>query len=187
MSAMNNAPSILTTRLELRPLAPATIRAILRGDTVRTAKLLDTTAPALWLGSPTLLEMRLRQMTSNPTLIPWLLRAMIHRQTRAIIGHIGFHTGPNPPYLRELGLNGIEYGYTVFEPHRRQGYAKEAAGALMRWARDTHGIGEFVLSIAPTNEPSLRLAKGFGFTYHSVYQDPDDGVEHIYTGQYLGA
>lgn len=183
---MEKYPPILTSRLELAPLSPSLIRAILRGDTTRMAKLLNTAEPCQWRGSSTLLEMRLRQMMTNPRLVPWLLRAMIHRESRALIGHIGFHTGPNPTYLRQLGLTGIEYGYTVFDPHRRQGYAKEAAAALMQWARDAHGISEFVLSIAPTNEPSLRLAKGFGFSYHSVFQDPEDGVEHIYTGQYLG-
>lgn len=176
---------IVTQRLELTPLSPDVIRAILRGDANRTAALLDAAAPAYWKGSPTLLEMRLRQMTSEPELEPWLVRAMVHRQTRELIGHLGFHTGPNPPYLRELGLRGVEMGYTVFEPYRRQGYAREAAAAMMRWARDEHGVSEFVLSIAPTNEPSLRIARGFGFTYHSVFHDPDDGVEHIYTGRYL--
>jgi RimJ/RimL family protein N-acetyltransferase len=183
---MKQYPAIVSDRLELVPLTPTVIRSILRGDTVRTGKLLQTAGPIVWNGSITLLEMRLKQMTRDRALIPWLLRAIVHRHDRVLIGHIGFHTGPEPQYLRELGLPGIEYGYTIFEPHRRQGYAKESAAALMRWARDTHGISDFVLSIAPTNEPSLRLAKGFGFTYQSLYTDPEDGVEHIYTGSYRG-
>lgn len=187
MPLMKTYPAIVTERLELTALTPPMIRAILRDDTIRTAKLLNTAGPAHWNGSRSLLEMRLKQMKRDPALIPWLLRVMIHRGTRELIGHIGFHTAPNPEYLRQLGLSGIEYGYTVFEPHRRQGYATEAAAALMRWARESHGISDFVLSIAPTNEPSLRLARRFGFTYHSVYNDPDDGTEHVYVGQYLGA
>lgn len=183
---MKPCPPIITERLELVALSPPIIRAILRNDAERTATLLGVRTPALWRGSRTILEMRLRQMMTQPDLVPWLLRAMIHRENRELIGHLGFHTGPDPAYLRELGLNGIEYGYTVFEPHRRKGYAREAAAALMTWARDTHGISDFVLSIAPTNEPSLRLARAFGFRYHSVFTDPDDGVEHIYTGRYTG-
>ena len=56
---------------------------------------------------------------------------MILRETHELIGHIGFHTGPNPDYLQDMAPGGIEFGYTVLEPFRRQGFAREAAEALM--------------------------------------------------------
>ena len=124
--------------------------------------------------------MRLEQFASDPALQPWLLRGMILRETRELIGHIGFHTGPNPAYLAGLAPGGIELGFTVLEPFRRQGFAREAAEALMNWARDQHGITRFVVSIRPDNGPSLALARRLGFQRIGEHLDEVDGLEHIF-------
>ena len=49
-----------------------------------------------------------------------------------------------------------EFGYTIFEPHRRRGYAEETVRALMDWARQ-RGAQHFIFSIAPDNAASLEL------------------------------
>ncbi len=176
--------AIVSERLELKCLTPSIIHAIFEDDADAIADSLGLAGPTTWPGDRTVLELRLKRIESDASAQPFLLRAMVHRETRELVGHIGFHETPNAQYLLDLGLKGLEFGYTVFEPFRRRGYAKEASAALMQWAGEAHGINDFVLSIAPTNEPSLRLAKGLGFTYHSVYNDPADGVEHVYTGKY---
>jgi RimJ/RimL family protein N-acetyltransferase len=60
------------------------------------------------------------------------------------------------------------------------GYASEAAQALMEWATREHKVTRFVVSISPMNEPSLRLAKKFGFRKVGTVTDPEDGVEDVF-------
>jgi RimJ/RimL family protein N-acetyltransferase len=95
-----------------------------------------------------------------------------------MIGHIGFH---GPP-----GVNGpsrpdsLEVGYTVFEPFRRRGYASEAVSALLEWARDRHGIRDFVAAVGPHNVPSLGLVRRFGFRQTGRQWDDEDGEELVF-------
>ncbi len=171
---------ISTPRLDLTPFTPDFLRASLAGDLDRAVRLLAARLPDSWPTYRDTFQQRLEQLASDPALQPWLLRGMILRETRELIGHIGFHTSPNPAYLAELAPGGIEFGYTVLEPFRRQGYAREAAGALMNWARDQHGITCFVVSIRPDNVPSLALASRFGFQRIGEQMDEIDGLEHIF-------
>jgi RimJ/RimL family protein N-acetyltransferase len=50
----------------------------------------------------------------------------------------------------------------------------------MDWATRAHGVRRFVLSISPANEPSLRLARKFGFRKVGSVTDPEDGVEDVF-------
>jgi RimJ/RimL family protein N-acetyltransferase len=126
------------------------------------------------------MQRRLTQLRDDPTLQPWLLRAMGLRGDGRMIGHIGFHTRPGAEYLRDLAPGGVELGYSVFEPYRRQGFATEACAALMSWAHREHGVGRFVVSISPGNLPSLRIAQHFGFRKVGMHIDEEDGPEDIY-------
>ena len=62
----------------------------------------------------------------------------------------------------------------------RCGYAEEAVGGLMRWAGETHGVGRFVATIAPDNQPSMGLAAKLGFKRIGEHVDPVDGIEYVY-------
>jgi hypothetical protein len=59
------------------------------------------------------MELRLAQLQRDPNLLPWLLRAIGLRKERMMIGHIGYHSYPNPGYLLEVAPGGVEFGYTV--------------------------------------------------------------------------
>jgi len=96
-----------------------------------------------------------------------------------MVGHIGFHTLPGADYLNDWMPGAIEFGFAVSAPHRRRGYAEEAARALMRWADETHGIRKFVLTVAPTNLPSQSLAAKLGFVRIGSHVDDVDGPEDI--------
>ena len=126
------------------------------------------------------MELRLAKMRESPALEPWLLRAIGLRDTRTMIGFIGFHTLPGAEYLNSYAPNSVEFGYTIFPDYRRMGYASEAAEALMKWATHEHGVTRFVVSISPTNEPSLRLAQKFGFRKVGSFTDPEDGLEEVF-------
>lgn len=171
---------IATTRLDLLPFSTDFLRASLAGDLDHAAALLDARLPADWPTYPETFQLRRLQLEGDPSLQPWLLRGIVLRATRQLVGHIGFHTGPNPDYLREFAPGGIELGYTVLEPFRRQGFATEAAIGLMHWARDQHAIHRFVVSIRPDNLPSLAMAVKLGFRRIGEHLDEVDGLEHVF-------
>jgi [ribosomal protein S5]-alanine N-acetyltransferase len=174
------ASAIYSERLELIPMTPAFLRASLNRAVHEAGQELGISPPKEWPGENTdVVALRLRQLETDPTLQPWLLRAMVIRATRVMVGHIGFHTAPDPDYLRPLSPGGVEFGFSVFPAFRRQGYAREAAIALMRWALQTHGVKRFVLSIRPDNAPSQGLAAQLGFARVGSHIDEVDGLEEI--------
>lgn len=144
------------------------------------SQLIGLSIPQDWLEAKWLMEIRLEKMHSDPALELWLLRAIVVRETKTMIGYIGFHTLPGADYLKSYTPDGVEFGYTIFPAYRQMGFASEAAGALMEWATLEHGVKSFVLSISPANEPSLRLARKFGFRKIGSITDPEDGVEDVF-------
>ena len=171
---------IHSSRLELIAMSPAFLDASFRGDLESASPLIGLDIPSEWLEAKWLMEMRLIKMRENPALEPWLLRAVGLRDTKTMIGFIGFHTLPGAEYLNHYAPNSVEFGYTIFTNYRRMGYASEAAQALMDWATREHGVTRFVVSISPTNEPSLRLAQKFDFRKIGSFTDPEDGIEDVF-------
>jgi len=96
-----------------------------------------------------------------------------------MIGHIGFHSRPDPEYLRQYGIEGIELGYSVLSKYQRQGFATEAIRGLLNWATQKRVIRGFVVSIAPTNVASMTLARKLGFMKVGEHQDEVDGLEEV--------
>lgn len=122
------------------------------------------------------LRYRLTQLAVDPTIRGWLGRAIVWTDddgARHVIGSIGFHGAPD-----DTGR--LEIGYKVEPAFRRRGIAREAAAAMFDWAYREHGIHRFVASISPTNEPSLRLAAGFGFEQVGEQMDDVDGLELVF-------
>jgi ribosomal-protein-alanine N-acetyltransferase len=171
---------IHTLRLDLIAMTPAFLRASLQCDLPQAERELQASVPSEWPGEHTdVLSLRLKQLDDEPTLQPWLLRAMVHRGTGVMIGHIGFHTAPGAAYLRPFSPGGVELGFTVFPSFRRQGYAREASIALMGWARRRHDVRSFVMSIRPGNAPSQALAAQLGFVRVGSHVDEVDGPEDV--------
>lgn len=171
--------TIHSERLDLVPLTPVFLRAALEHDLAEAERILELSLPDGLLNSSDVLSLRLQQLEGEPTLQPWLLRAMALRERRIMIGHIGFHTAPGAEYLRPFAPGAVEFGFTVYSLFRRQGYAREASIALMRWAHQVHGITRFVLSIRPDNAASQALAAGLGFVRIGSHIDEVDGLEDI--------
>ena len=170
---MDVAP-IRTERLALVSMSPALLTAVLAEDTPTARAILgvEPNSQLLPLGGHAM-TLRLAQMALDPTEQQWLLRAFIRRHPQAeMVGFGGFHGRPDARGAAELG-------YTVFVEHRRQGYAREAVGGLMDWAKSTHGVRCFVCSISPTNKASLGLARGFGFVQTGTQMDEVDGLELV--------
>ena len=124
--------------------------------------------------------LRLAQLRADPSVAPWLLRAVILRETASLVGHVGFHDRPGNPALREWAPEGVELGYTTFESYRRRGFAREAVLALVTWAERQHAVPHFVASIAPTNLASRSLARNLGFRLVGSTVDEVDGLEEVW-------
>lgn len=173
---------IPTQRLDLRAVSPAFLQASLQEDHGQADAILGATTLPDWYEAKAKrsVKRRLGEMLATPALQPWLMWAVILRETNTMIGYVGFHTAPNPEYLKEIAPGGVEFGYTIFPDYRRQGYAREASQGLMQWAHTVHGVRSFVLSISPQNTPSLRIAEGLGFTRIGEHMDEVDGLEYIF-------
>jgi [ribosomal protein S5]-alanine N-acetyltransferase len=172
--------SIRTSRLDLIPMTPAFLRASLDGEAAAAEAELGAKLPHMWPDDRSLLILRLEQLQAAPALQPWLLRAITLRGSREMVGYIGFHTAPGAAYLEPWSPGGVEFGFSVFPAHRRNGYARESASALMRWAREDHGVGSFVVTIGPRNHASVSLAAALGFVRVGSHVDDVDGPEDVF-------
>lgn len=170
-------PSISTERLELVSMTVPFMEALVARDLAAAEREIEAHVPA-WLPDQLddFLRYRLAQLAVDPSIREWLGRAMVltdNAGRRRIVGTIGFH-GPPDKDRR------VEIGYSVDPVYRRQGFAREAVRAMFDWAATTHGIRRFIASISPTNEPSLRLAAGFGFSQIGTQIDDIDGLELVF-------
>jgi [ribosomal protein S5]-alanine N-acetyltransferase len=169
---------IRTNRLELVPLSPRFLNALLAGRRAQAESAIGLGLPAAWPDGHDFGFLRLRrdQARADPAREEWLPYAIA--LDGRMIGHIGFH---GPP-----GVNGpkkpdaLEVGYTVFEPFRRQGYATEAVVGILAWAKEEHGVRHFVASVSPQNEPSLALVRRLGFRQTGTQWDDEDGEELVF-------
>jgi [ribosomal protein S5]-alanine N-acetyltransferase len=169
---------IHTPRLTLRLMGRPVIDACIAGDLVGAGEMLGVTISDELLDHPSSLRYTLKQLTADPLYLPWGARAIVLGET--MIGLIRFHSRPGPEYLRQYAPDGVELGYRIFAPYRRQGFVFEAVNALIGWAQSEFDVRYFVASIAPDNIPSLQLAARLGFKKVGETIDETDGPEFIY-------
>ena len=172
-----SVPSVYTERLELASMSVPFMHALVARDLAAAEREIGAHVPA-WLPDQLddFLQYRLAQLEVDPSIREWLGRAMLLTDgagNRRVVGTIGFHGPPDAQGRAEIG-------YSVDPVYRRQGLAREAIRALFDWAGEAHGIRRFIASISPTNEPSLRLAAGFGFVQVGTQVDDIDGLELVF-------
>lgn len=172
---MSDRLVISTARLDLILFTPETLDAVLSGS---SSSIDGVALPADWvLRSERVLRRRLDQVSRDPECAPWLLRAMVRRDTRELVGRIGFHGAPGTNVLGAPAA--VELGYVVESAYRRRGFAEEAIRGLLGWAK-TQSISHFMASIAPTNTGSLALAAKLGFAEVArVIDEEGDGPEIV--------
>jgi RimJ/RimL family protein N-acetyltransferase len=169
-------PDIRSERLRLVSMSVPFMEALVARDLVAADTAIRAQVPS-WLPGQLdhFLQYRLGQLAVDPSIRHWLGRAMIldDEDRPRVVGTIGFHGPPD-----DQGR--LEVGYSVDPAFRRRGFAREAIRAMFDWAASTHGIHRFIASISPTNEPSLRLAAGFGFVQTGSQVDDIDGLELVF-------
>ncbi len=171
--------TVETPRLILRTLPPAALAALVAGDRAEASRLAGCDLGDFPEDEREIAAVRLQDLTDDPSYLPWSLRAMALKPRLAFVGHFNFHAKPGADYLKELAPGAVELGYFVAPAWRRQGFAEEAALAMMDWATRTHGISRFVVSISPENAPSVAMARKLGFSRIGSHIDDVDGYEDI--------
>lgn len=174
---------IATPRLDLVYMSQEFLEACLAGRHDRAEELLGLHIPSDWYENTGLMYLRLDQSKEDHRYLPWLPRAIGLRDQGIMVGYFNFHSSPGPEYLSTLSPGGIEFGYEIFTAFRRHGYAQETIVGIMEWTHRTQGIERFVLSISPTNIPSLGLARKLGFVKIGEHLDEEDGLEEVFERQ----
>jgi RimJ/RimL family protein N-acetyltransferase len=173
---MSSIPSIRTPRFELVSMSLPFMRALREGDIEGAATTIGATVPSdMPEDLEHFLEYRIADLTADPSVQPWLGRAIVLDDPggRRIIGSIGFHAPP--------GDDGrVEIGYRIEPDHRRQGVATEVVRALLDWANREHGVTRFRAATAPANVASQAVLARFGFREVGVQMDEYDGLELVF-------
>lgn len=159
-------------------MTPEFVEAVLDGRRVEAARMLDLELPEEFpsQGERGFLRLRLRQMREDERFRTWCAHAVVLEGR--MIGHAGFH-GP-PGVNSTQNPDAVEYGYTIYPAWRGHGHATRAAVMLMDLAEERAGIRHFVLSVAPTNDPSLAIVRKLGFVRTGEQMDEEDGLEHVF-------
>ncbi len=145
---------LFTDRLELTPL-PAEAAAALPEDREAAGHALGAGLSAEW-PDPGLVGLLRRQAHASADTERFGVWVMIERTSRSVVGDIGFHGPPD-----DAGT--IEVGYSVIPSRRRRGYATEAAGALVGWARNQPEVHGVVAGCDPNNAASICTLERVGF------------------------
>jgi ribosomal-protein-alanine N-acetyltransferase len=152
--ARNRASSVETDRLSLRPIPPAAAVA-LATDRAVAANLLGATLPPDW-PLPDLLEALPILALAGPDAQLFGAWAIVDRSSQTVVGDIGFHGPPD-------AAGSVEIGYSVMPGDRRQGYASEAALALVGWAAAQPGVRTIMAECDIDNAASIRTLERLGF------------------------
>ena len=87
---------------------------------------------------------------------PWYQFIAERREDGALVGDVG--VGFGVPGERQ-----VELGYRILPQFQRQGYAREAVAAVIRYLIEGHRIHRFVGVAATLNEASGALLRSLGF------------------------
>lgn len=91
------------------------------------------------------------------------------RETAVPIGICGL--------LRRAGLDDPDIGYAFLPAFWSQGYAVEAASAVLELARKTLGLSRIVAITAPDNHASMRVLNRIGLRFDQMIRLPGAATE----------
>ena len=176
---MFEMPALETTRLYIREFELIDLDAAYRlydlelnADDLRTEKMHNRHERLEWLRW-TVLNYHQLAMLNQP---PYGDRAIVLKSNITLIGACGFvpclnafEQMPNFDYYQrsaDPGLNTAEFGlfYAIFPSHRRQGYATEAARALVDYAFQQLQLKRVVATTDFNNRASMAVMQRLGMT-----------------------
>jgi RimJ/RimL family protein N-acetyltransferase len=159
------AASILTTRLELRPVTLPIAMAFLEGRRrTELEKLVGAELPWAWPGRA-LVEQAFRAsldaIVADPETRLWGDRLMITRESPHVVGSVVFHGRP--------GADGeCEVAFGVEEQSQRKGYAHEAVSACLDWALAQPECKVVIGRAMKWDKGSLKLLEKLGMNPRAI-------------------
>ncbi len=166
-----------TRRLILRHLLPEDLDALFalyRDPEIRryfpdgTRTLAETREELQWF---------LNGHPRHPELGLW---ATLERSSGAFLGRCGLL-----PWQIDGQLE-VELAFLIDKTRWRQGFASEAAGAIVDYARSTLGLHRLICLITPGNAASVAVAEKVGMSFEREHVD-EFGLCHIYACTLAGA
>jgi [ribosomal protein S5]-alanine N-acetyltransferase len=145
---------IYTPRLRLEPVTPALAQAAQAGQAA-FADVIGAEAPAEWCAASLGLVARSISHAWGPEPAPTRAIAIL-RSEDAVIGDVRFE-----PSLR--AAREFEIGYAVAKARRNQGFAVEAAGAVIDWLFDDASADTILAGCDSRNLASVRTLRRLGF------------------------
>jgi len=79
--------------------------------------------------------------------------------------------------LKRDGFPDVDIGFAFLPQFRSQGYAFEAAEAVMAHGRDTLGLNRIIAIVSPDNARSIKLLNKLGLDFERTARWPEDGSE----------
>ena len=112
----------------------------------------------------------LARLRASPGIDPWVHGfAVVHPDSHSVIGIASFKGPPG-----EEGA--VEIAYGIVPGHQGQGYATEAAAALVAFAFSSGRVGLVRAHTLPTPNASTRVLAKCGFERVGEVVDPEDGL-----------
>jgi RimJ/RimL family protein N-acetyltransferase len=151
-----------TPRLVLIPARIEMLRSELSGR-AKLPQLVDADVPSGWpppLNDADSMQWTLDYLCANPAATGWVMWYFLLKNDagrRTLVGNGGFRGFP-------ASDGTCEVGYSVMPDHQRNGYATEAAGALVDWAFTHPYVTRVVAHTFPSLRPSIRVLEKCGFT-----------------------
>jgi len=142
---------LLTQRLRIVPVTARLAAAARDGGDV-FADALGAEAPADWRAT----TLRLLGRTALNEAVAPIRAVAVHRERNCVIGDVRFEPLPLEGEL-------VEIGYGVARDFRRQGYATEAAGAVIDWLFASGGARTCIAGCERKNLASVRTLRRLGF------------------------
>jgi cob(I)alamin adenosyltransferase len=160
-------------RLTLVPFSPEAIDALLRGDNALLRRLTDAGFPQP-LRPPPLMEALLPQVRdqvrAHPETAGWWTWIAIRRDTRDVVGALGFGGPPD-----EEGA--VLLGYATYAEADGRGYGTEAVRTLVEWALEQPGCRRVCANIPTDNGGARRVAEKVGM--HLVGRLWDEDIDEV--------
>lgn len=165
-------------KIELIQLPQSALVALAAGDLASANTLTPFRMGPYFIDPESLSTWRRRasQILNEPGSTKWITRAIVDTDLGIAVGRAGFHGPPD-----SLGM--VEVGYSVDPDFRRQGYARAALVAMLKWALDDGTVQTVRASIAPDNIASRALVDQYGFIEVGEQWDEEDGREIIFEVQ----
>src|SRR5437867_1733636 len=147
---MQRPMDIQTERLILRVILPDEIEWLLAGDARRLESANGIIYPPDDPNRGVDLGWHLRALRADPTQLPWRIRLIVERSSDTVIGSINLKGAPDAE-------GDVEIGWGLNAEYRGQGYATEAASAVVRWAFQQPGVRSVSATVPDDNDASQRV------------------------------